>query len=342
MLIEFDGSYGEGGGQIVRTALSLSTLTQEPIKITNIRENRPNPGVKPQHYISIQCVKELCNAEVTGLEVGSPVLTFKPGKFKGGNYKFEIGTAGSITLAFQAIILASLKTTEPVKINLTGGTDVKWSPSWDYFANVYLKHLERMGIKVDAKLIKRGYYPKGCGEAEITIHPTEKIKPLKLDKTPEYKDVNGIVHIANLPENISTRISHSTVKTLLKSNIKTKIQIEQTESLSPGTGITLWSENKKAIIGSTYLGEPNIRSEEVGKIAAMNLLKEIMSESTLDVHALDQLLPFMALARDSGSSSCFVSKMSSHAQTNMWLIQQFFDVDFKAMQNELNMKISIS
>ena len=112
-MLEIDGSYGEGGGQILRTAISLSTLTKKPIKITNIRANRPNPGLKPQHYISIQSIKEMCNAETTGIEIGSSTITYKPGEFKGGKYKFDIGTAGSITLAFQAIILASLKAKVP-------------------------------------------------------------------------------------------------------------------------------------------------------------------------------------------------------------------------------------
>jgi RNA 3'-phosphate cyclase len=341
-LLEIDGSYGEGGGQILRTAISFSTLTKKPIKITNIRANRPNPGIKPQHYISIQSIKELSNAETTGLEIGSPTLTFKPGDFKGGDYKFEIGTAGSITLAFQAIILASLKTKEPVTIKITGGTDVKWSPSWDYFHHVFLCLLQKTGVTVDSKLIKRGYYPKGGGEAAITVHPCKDIQPLKLDNIQEYKDVHGIVNISNLPDHVSTRIKHAAIKTLLKSGLMSSLEVEQTESLSPGTGITLWTETNDTNLGATLLGERGLRSEEIGKNVAMNLLNEIESESTLDVYAFDQLLPYIALAKENGSSSCIVQKISNHAQTNMWLIKKFFDVDFKAKQEEHHIKISIN
>ena len=341
-MLEIDGSYGEGGGQILRTAISLSTLTKKPIKVKNIRANRSNPGIKPQHYISIHSIKELCNAEVKGLEIGSPALTFKPGDFKGGNYKFEIGTAGSITLAFQAIILGSLKTKEPVTIQLTGGTDVKWAPSWDYFQHVFLRLLQKIGVSVNARLIKRGYYPRGGGEATITINPCKNIQPLKLDKLQEYTEVYGIVNIANLPDHISTRIQHATIKTLLKSDLKTTLDVEQTESLSPGTGITLWTETDDTILGSTLLGERGLLSEEIGKNAATNLLNEIEAESTLDVYAFDQLLPYMALAKENGSSSCIVKNISNHAQTNMWLIKQFFDVDFQAKQEEHHIKISIN
>jgi RNA 3'-phosphate cyclase len=170
-LITIDGSYGEGGGQILRTAVALSALKKEPIKIINIRANRPDPGIKSQHYIAIKSVKELCSAETTGLDVGSYTLTFIPGDVKGGKYKFDIGTAGSMILVFQTCILASLNAKEPVTIKLIGGTDVKWAPTWDYFNNVFIPLLKSLGISINVNLIKRGYYPKGGGEAEITINP---------------------------------------------------------------------------------------------------------------------------------------------------------------------------
>ncbi|RLI64006.1 MAG: RNA 3'-phosphate cyclase, partial [Candidatus Asgardarchaeum californiense] len=128
-MIEIDGSYGEGGGQILRNTVALSTITKKPVKIVNIRANRPNPGIKAQHYVAIKSIQELCDARVEGLEIGSSELTFYPGEIKGGKYRFDIGTAGSITLVFQAFILASVKTKNPIKITLTGGTDVKWSPT---------------------------------------------------------------------------------------------------------------------------------------------------------------------------------------------------------------------
>ena len=216
-MLEIDGSYGEGGGQILRNAVALSTIVNIPVKITNIRSNRPTPGIKAQHYVAIKSIKEICNAETKDLEIGSCNLTFNPGQLKGGDYNFEIGTAGSITLVFQAIILSSLKTDEPVTVNVSGGTDVKWSPSWDYFKNIFLPLLKKIGISVSAKLIKRGYYPRGGGEAEITVQPCKDIKPLKLDRIQEYKDVYGVVNISNLPEHISKRIKHATIKGVKRS-----------------------------------------------------------------------------------------------------------------------------
>jgi RNA 3'-phosphate cyclase len=340
-LLEIDGSYGEGGGQILRTAISLSTLTKKPVKIINIRANRPNPGIKAQHYISIHSLKKLCNAETQGLEIGSSTLVYKPGEFKAKNHKFDIGTAGSITLAFQAIILASLKTDKPIKIKLRGGTDVKWSLSWDYFKHVFLSLLKKTGLTIDTKLINRGYYPKGGGEAEITINPCNKIMPINLDSPQEYTKIKGIINISNLPDHISSRTKHSVIKNLLQNNYKTSIEVEQSQSLSPGIGITIWTDNNNAILGSTMLGERGVPSEEIGRRVTMNLFKEIKSKSTMDVYCFDQILPYMALAKENGPSSCIVREISSHAKTNMWIIKQFFNVDFHSVREENHFRIRV-
>lgn len=340
-MLEINGSYGEGGGQVLRNAVALSTLTKTPINIKNIRANRPNPGLKAQHYIAIKSIAEICNAKIEGLKIGSSEIIFKPGIPKGGHYKFEIGTAGSITLVFQAIILSCLKTKEKISVSLSGGTDVKWSPSWDYFENVYLKLLENMGVDIISKLILRGYYPKGGGEGFITIKPVSKIKPLKLGKKQIFESVKGNISISNLPDHIVTRMKHMIIKTLLKNDLLTTITSQKTSSLSPGVSVTLWSGADKEVIGSYVLGEKGVPSEDVGRSVASNLLKEIKSDVTVDVYGFDQILPFMVLAKQNGESSCLVRILSSHASTNMWLLQQFFDVSFDAMQSEKNISISV-
>lgn len=341
-MLEIDGSYGEGGGQILRTAVALSALNNIPIKIINIRANRPDPGIKPQHYVAIKSVKELCNAETTGLEVGSSSLIFTPGEIKGGTYKFDIGTAGSMVLVFQTCILASLKSKESMTIKLRGGSDVKWAPSWDYFYYVFLPLIKKIGIKVDAKLTRRGYYPIGGGEAEITINPNTDIKQLKFNEKQIFSDIKGIIHVSGLPEHISTRIKHAAIKELLKNNFKADIKIEQTTSSSPGTGLTLWVESKDTVLGSTVLGERGITSEQVGQKAANNILNEIISDANLDVHAFDQLLPYMVIPNKKDVSSYVVRELSSHASTNIWVLKQFFKLDFKVTQNEKNVTVKIN
>ncbi len=339
-MLEIDGSYGEGGGQILRNAVALSTIFDKPVKITNIRANRPNPGIKAQHYMVIKSIKELSNAETKNLEIGSSNLTFIPDKFNGGDFKFDIGTAGSITLVFQALILASLKTDNKIIIRLTGGSDIKWAPTWDYFQHVYIPIIKKIGINVEVKLIKRGYYPKGGGEAEITINPCSNIRPLKLDIETEFSKVRGIVNIGQLSSNISKRIKHTTIRTLLKNNLLADISIEKSSTLSPGTGITIWTESSNVILGSSVLGERGVSSEEIGKNVVNNLLSEINSNSTLDIYAFDQILPYMAFGKE--SSTCIVKKISNHAQTNMWLIKQFLNTNFEAKQEENNIRIIVN
>ena len=326
-LLRIDGSYGEGGGQILRTAIALSVIKNKPVEIVNIRSSRPDPGIKPQHYVAIKSIEELCGGESTGLEIGSSHLVFKPGEIKGGNYKFDIGTAGSITLVLQALLLSALKTHEPLTIHVKGGTDVRWAPSWDYFNQVFLCLLKKMGVSVDSQLIKRGYYPKGGGEGALTIKPSDGIHPLILDEKQNFTTINGVIHSANLPEDISTRMKHAAIKILMKKNLAANITAEEKSALSTGIGITLWAQSKDAVLGSAVLGERGVPAEKIGGDAASNLIKDMESGANIDAYAFDQILPYLAVVRN--GSACVVREVSSHAKTNMWLVKQFFDVDFK-------------
>ena len=340
-MLEIDGAYGEGGGQILRNAVAFSVLTNKPIKVTNIRKNRPNPGIKAQHYIAIRSISDIFNAEAQGLEIGSIELIFKPGKIKPGVYKFDVGTAGSITLVFQAIILACTESKEQETISLCGGTDVKSSPSWDYFENIYIPLIKKMDISVFSQLLNRGYYPRGGGEATIIVNPCEKLKPLKLTNQEEFTQIQGNINISNLADNITTRIKHTIIKNFLKNNFNVSISIDKKTSLSPGVGATLWASSKKTVLGSSVIGEKSMSSEELGQSVAINLLKEIQSGATLDVHSFDQILPFMVLAKKNGKSLCRISKLSNHASTSIWLAKKFFDVDFKIIQSEDNISVEV-
>lgn len=335
-----DGSYGEGGGQIVRTAVALSVLTKQPIEITDIRAQRPIPGLRPQHYTALSCIKKICDAEVEGLSVNSRNLKFTPHDIKAGSYHFDIGTAGSMTLVFQACLLSACNVTSPLTIQLRGGTDVRWAPSWDYFSYVFLPLISRIGIKVETQLIKRGYYPAGGGEVILQIYPVQNFIPFHADEPQNFSNIAGIVHSANLPDHVSTRMKHAAIKTALKHNLHSTIRIEAAPSLSSGTGITLWSASGPSILGSTVLGEKGISAEAVGENAADQLIKEITSGATIDQYAIDQILPYFVLAPK--GSACLIREISNHTKTNMWLIKQFFDVDFEVtpQQNALRLVIT--
>jgi len=320
-MIEIDGSFGEGGGQIVRTAAALSALTNKPVKVFNIRAKRKNPGLSYQHITALESVRRLCDAEIKGLGKGSSAVEFYPKKIRGGVFDFDVGTAGSVTLVLQCCLLPSLFSNEKTKIKIRGGTDVKWSPPVDYFRNIFLKILAKMGAKVELETIKRGFYPKGGGEINVNIEQVKELKGLDLSQTPETKNINGTAFISDLPEHILKRMKDAALKKLIEYDVKIKDEI--TSSFSPGAGITLWTDN---MLGSSCLGEKGVSAEKVGENAANNLLGEIKSGATLDVYAADQILPYLALAKN--KSTFLTRNLSMHAETNMWLIKKFVDVKF--------------
>ena len=322
-MINIDGSYGEGGGQILRNTVALSILFDQDVKINNIRSNRPNPGIKPQHYTAIDIIKKISNAKTNGLKIGSSNLSFSSSEIDGGSYEFDIGTAGSIVLVFQACLLSFLKSKKKIEIKLKGGTDVRWSPSWDYFENVFLQLLKKMGISVKSKLIKRGYYPKGGGEAILTIEPCKNIRPFNINKKQEFKDIQGIINLSNLPDHIASRMKHSSIIKIIENSYNASIEIKKVDSLDSGTGITLWSRSKDSILGKTKIGEKGVSAEIIGENTAYSLINEIQSGATIDTNMIDQIIPYMFLANNDKPSICSVKNLSSHSTTNIWLLNQF-------------------
>ncbi|MEW6722701.1 MAG: RNA 3'-terminal phosphate cyclase, partial [Candidatus Micrarchaeota archaeon] len=171
MTIEIDGSYGEGGGQIIRTALTLSAITQKAVRIMNIRANRPNPGLQPQHLTACRAVRSICRGTLGAAEVGSRGISFEPGPIVGGKYDFDIGTAGSVTLVAQTVLPILLFAEKGSEVRITGGTHVMKSPSYDYFERVFVPALKNFGVEAGCRMLKPGYYPRGGGVMEFSVEP---------------------------------------------------------------------------------------------------------------------------------------------------------------------------
>ena len=340
-MIEIDGSYGEGGGQILRSSIALSVLTKKPITVNNIRANRPKPGIKPQHHAVLSILKTLSNAEASGLEVGSSKIEFFPKNINGGKFRFDVGTAGSIVLIYQALLFASLKIKKPISIELTGGTDVKWAPSWDYFVNVFMPFLKKIDIDATVVLQKRGYYPKGGGNATIHMQPVETVTPVQLDQLEIQDKISGKIHFNALPDHVAKRMKHTVYKKCFEKSIKVDISQKQSEASSPGIVMTLWVDDKESYIGCVGLGEKGIPAEHIGNQCSMNLIKMMETGATIDTFLFDQILGFLACAK--GTSTFFIPELSDHAKTNMWLIQQFFPGKniFNTCFNKKNTKVII-
>ncbi len=330
-MIDIDGSYGEGGGQVLRTALALASIIGADISISNIRANRPNPGIKAQHLASIETLAKMCDANVEGLHKGSKQITYSPMEIRGIDLCIDIGTAGSITLLLQCIMPAAIYSKENVKLIVKGGTDVAWSPSIDYLQNVTSKALQKMKYKSNMEMIDRGYYPEGGGMVKIEIEPS-KIKGYDFEKLRE--DISGVSHCSKLPEHVAQRQASSATDVLKKEGFDCDIITDCADYRSRGSGITLWS----GFAGSISLGKKGLASEKVGQIAANGLLENLHSESAVDIHLADQLIPFLGLAE---KGSLTTSQLSGHLKTNIWLTEQILDVKFEIEESEKRFKISI-
>ena len=356
-MIKIDGNYKEGGGQIARTALAFSTITQTPFEVDNIRKGRKDAGLKPQHLFCIKGLQELCNAHAEGVKLGSSDLKYTPGKIQGRTIKIDIGTAGAISLLMQALLLPCFFADKTVKLKLKGGTNVKWSMPIEYFQEVFLPHIRKFCEKIDVKLIRRGYYPKGGGEVEITIKPkfqlidypsfkmfleeTRKQK-IKINSTEQYNliQIKGISHASKSLEHaeVADRQAKAARFLLSKYEVPVNIRTEYGETYSPGSGITLWavfSKNKEdldlinpIILGASFLGEKGKPSEKIGEEAAKDLIKQIESKAPIDQYLADNLIPWMALFCP---SEVKVSEITDHTRTNIYVVEQFlgklFEID---------------
>lgn len=318
-MMEIDGSYGEGGGQIVRTAVALAAVTGTSIRVSKIRQGRPKPGLASQHAQAILALAGICSAKTEGIVPGSSEITFEPGRIMGGRYRVDIGTAGSITLLLQCLLPAMIRADGPITLTVTGGTDVRWSPTIDYFKSVFLPALREFGAHVKIEGIRRGYYPRGGGSVTLVAIPGS-LKPAHL-KSQEAGIVQGISHCSNLPEHVARRQAESASAALMDAGHKCDMVLEVLKEASTGSGITLWHGHK----GGSALGERGIRAEDVGKAAARELVAELSSPAAVDVRLADQLIPYLALA----GGSYTVRQTSKHATTNIWTARQFLNTKLK-------------
>ncbi len=323
--MKLDGSYGEGGGQILRTCVALSAVSGKPVEIEHIRKARPKPGLSAQHVKAVEGLTRICEASVSGCHLGSTKLGFAPGKIHGGNYEIDIGTAGSISLFLQCLMPALVHASGAARIRITGGTDVRWSPSIDYMRFVTLSALKIMGCECELRLIRRGYYPRGGGCVEASISPSKLMK-INFDSN-KCSQVEGISHSSGLPSHVSQRQAASAQKLLLENGYTSRISTQVNNYPSIGSGITLWC----GIIGGTALGKPGLEAEKVGAIAARALLDNLRPGAGVDEFLQDQLIPYMALA---GGGSFTAQNISMHTKTNIWVTEQFLPVKFRVERLE--------
>jgi len=343
--LEIDGSFGEGGGAILRVGAGFSVSCNQPVKIINIRANRPKPGLRLQHLLGLQTLAKLTNSTLSECKVGSRDVDFVPNTQINKKIHVNISTAASIGLLLQPILIASLgfRKTNKIEISLSGGgTFGKWAPSLNYLQNVTFPIYKKSGLDINLNIQKHGWYPKGGAQVDCVITPPiKKLKPVNLTELGNVHFINGEIIITNqlrhARNNIVERIKKS-IKRHLKKQEKVEMSIKHSwvNSTSPGVGLSLWAESDTgAIISSgTFLGEKKLSSEKLGMIAADEILKYIKNDIPVDNYLSDQLIPLMAHAKD--PSKIKVLEVTKHAKTNLELIKQITNRNYSVIKSKKN------
>jgi RNA 3'-phosphate cyclase len=324
-MLEIDSSKGEGGGQVVRSSVALSAITGIEARLTRIRENRPTNGLSKQHCIAVKAVADMTGSVVIGNHAGSSELLFKPGKIQKSNIELDIGTAGSISLVLQAVMLAGRNHKERVRIDVRGGTNVMWAPPIDSYQQILFPLMERMGINARLDIVDRGFYPDGGGRVIAEIDPVDEISPLVITSLGELKRVDGVFYIQHLKDRIMEDMITS-CEDALDLKCPVNIEVQRTIGNSKGAGLSLVAVYENGRMGSNVLTTKGHPAKQAGEDVAKDLLKEMISGATMDIHTADQLLPYMAMAN--GPSEFTVSRISRHLLSQMDTLETFLDVRF--------------
>ena len=325
-----DGSYGEGGGQILRTAVGLAAIAGRSTRIEQVRASRPKPGLGAQHLTAVRAVAAVCGADLSGDSLGSPILEFKPRhRPRSADYEFDVaearegGSAGAATLVLQAVLPPLLRADGDSTVTVRGGTHMAWCPPFDYLQDVWLATVARMGADIEIELRRSGWFPVGQGEIHARVRPghSATLRPLQLVERGELRLVSGRAIAADLPSHIAQRMADRASARLRAAGLSTNIAPECLRAACPGAGIFLTAEYEGVRCGFNALGRLGKPAEAVADEAVEALLRHHSSPAVVDEHLSDQLLVPYALA--DGISTLVVDAVSPHLQTNAWVIEQF-------------------
>lgn len=321
-LIQVDGSSGEGGGQIIRTSLSLSVITGRAIAISNIRARRTKPGLQPQHLTAVRAAAALCDAKLSGDSVGSAFLSFEPqAATKAGEYRFDIGTAGATPLVVQTVLMPLALATGASQVTVTGGTHVPHAPPAEYLEMVYLPALRRAGLDVSMSYSTAGFYPRGGGQIDIAIRPSAAPTPLDLSDRGKLESLRACIVTSNLPDHVAER-GEATVDRAIKA-VGRKVVIERRQMPSPGTGaaVVVAAQCQNGLAAFSSIGELRRPMEKVAEAPCREFMRWWKSDAACDEHLADQLVLPMAFA--TGPSRWTTPTVTEHLRTVLEVVQQF-------------------
>ncbi len=318
-MLSIDGSFGEGGGQILRTALALSTSLGRPFRITRLRARRDRPGLRPQHLAAVRAAAEVAGARVAGATRGSQTLVFTPGPVRPGPYRFDVGTAGSATLVAQTVLPALLTAAGPSTLTVIGGTHNPLAPPFEHLAETYLPLLERMGARVEARLTRRGFYPAGGGEIVLSVRPTPRLAPLRLTERGPVRAVRAEAVLEHLPRHIGERELAVVARRLGLEPAALAIT-EAGEAESPGNYLLVRVVTEALTEAFAGIGRRGLRAEAVAEGVADAVGRYLAAEVPVGPHLADQLLLPLALA---GGGEFLTVAPTGHTRTQLEVIRHF-------------------
>ena len=320
--VEVDGSKGEGGGQMLRTSVAFSAILHRPVKVTKIRAGRETPGLKRQHVSALRVLESAFGGKLEGGTEGSSAITFSPGGQGAGSLAVDMGTAASITLVLQAVIPAVALSGRRLEVELVGGTDVPWSPTFDYLDQVLRGAYRQIGIAFEARAARRGYYPRGGGKVVTKVSPCESLRPLQLLKVEATPGASLVSRSGALPRHVAERQLSAATAFLERSGIRVLAkEVSEEKSDSPGSSILIRSVDGSTFVGADALGAKGRPAEEVGRAAAERFVAEVRSGARVDVNLADMILPLLSLAPS--PSKVRVREVTRHLESGLEIARQF-------------------
>ena len=320
--LKVDGSSGEGGGQILRMAVAFSAALSVPVKVTNIRSGRRQPGLKPQHAAALRILRDVFDADLLGDSEGSTEVEFTPGTPRQSSVSVDMKTAASVTLVLQAVVPAVSLAERGLHIELTGGTDVPWAPTLDYFSDVAAHAYRKIGIGLSVKSSRRGYYPVGGGHIEAAIEPSAGVVPLRSEEVAGPAVATIVSRASLLPREVAERQAKASSSLLARMGLRSlQAEVSSETSASPGTSILVRTSDGGRMIGGDSIGERGKPAEEVGEEAAMRYANAVKSGASIDSYVADMVIPLLSLAK--GESFVRVPEATMHLKTGLDLAAQF-------------------
>ncbi|MEN8320636.1 RNA 3'-terminal phosphate cyclase [Acinetobacter junii] len=330
--IQIDGSQGEGGGQILRTALALSMITGQAFELINIRAGRKKPGLMRQHLVCVQASQHISQAYVEGAELHSQRLYFAPQHIQSGKYQFQIGSAGSTTLVLQTLLPALLLQNEASELTISGGTHNPLAPTADFIEHCFLPALEKLGIKVEFKLNKAGFFPIGAGEIQIKIQPWQHRNKLNLLDRGILQSTEAFAAVLNLSE--EAQIAQRELATL---NKRLKLDTQQQfhlNGISRGNTVYVKVKHQHHVELFTALGEMRKSAEQIANHLAEQVKRYIASQAVVDEYLADQLLLPLALGQGGEFTAHCISE---HTRTQAVMIEKFIDCEIEFIELDKNL-----